>query len=126
MSKAKRTWIILACCLPALALSACSRFKSETTTDPFDMVFDTPVEEIEGGVRLALPENNWDGYGEAIDLRGDVLVIGAPEANYAGDGRMAAYVYRFLGREWQDEARLVTSDRDDGQSGQRFCNAVTL
>ena len=126
MTKAKRAWIILACCLSVLASSACSRFGSETTAEPVDVVFDAPIEEIEGGVRLALPENNWDGYGKAVDVRGDVLVIGAPESNYAWDGRGAAYVYRFLDGEWQEEARLVASDRDDGQSGQRFGNPVTL
>ena len=126
MTKMKRAWIILTGCVSVLALSACSRFGPEITSDPVEVVFDVPLEEIEGGVHLTLPEGEWDGYGEAVDLRGDVLVIGAPEANYAWDGRGAVYVYRLQDGEWQEEVRLVASDRDDDQRGQRFGNAVTL
>jgi hypothetical protein len=128
MDKARRTFIGMVCCLSALVLSACSRLLSGPA--PIEVVFDMPAEEIEGGVRLAPRESQWDGYGEAIDVRGDVLVIGASEWNYYGPG--LAYVYRFSDGEWQEDAQLAASDRDvyikqvRGFEGQRFGSSVAL
>ena len=100
----------------ALTLSACGRFVSEAVAEPVEVVFDTPMAEIDRGVRLALRVNDWDGYGEAVDVRGDVSVIGASEWNYAIDGRGSIYVYRFSDGKWQEEAQLTASDRDTVQT----------
>jgi hypothetical protein len=113
-----------------LTCSACGSFGSQAADASFAVVFDTPVEEIEGGVRLAPLESQWDGYGEAIDVRGDVLVMGASEWNPCGHG--SAYVDRFLGGEWHEEAQLMASDRDvfiqqaRHFEGQRFGSSVAV
>jgi hypothetical protein len=62
-----------------LAAAACGSSISGPVSAPLEVVFENPQEEIEGGLRIATPKNKWDGYGEAIDVRGDVLVIGASE-----------------------------------------------
>ena len=114
----------------ALALSACGNLMSTPTDTPAQVVFATPLAEIVDGVRLSPLDNTWDGYGEAVDVRGDFLVIGAPEWNHFGPG--SAYVYRFSGGEWREEAQLTASDRDvfiqqaERIEGQRFGSAVAL
>ncbi len=111
-------------------LAACSSLKSEATLNPVDVIFDTPLAEIEGGVRLAPRESQWDGYGEAVDVDGDLLVIGASEWNHCESG--SAYVYRFSDGDWLEEAQLIASDRDefDQQArrfeGQRFGSSVAI
>jgi hypothetical protein len=122
----KFTYIYLAALV--LVVSACS--PSEATAVPVEVTFETPTSEITGGIRLEAPEPSWDGYGEAVDVYDDVLVIGAPEWNPCGHG--SAYVYRVSGREWQLEAQLIPSDRDDFEKqarrfeGQRFGSSVTV
>jgi hypothetical protein len=97
-------------CLFTLALAGCGIFPSVSAA-PVDVVFDTPQETIEGGVRLNPVENQWDGYGEVIDLRGDVLAIGASEWNQCGAG--SVHLYRLVEGTWQKEAHLLASDRDE-------------
>ena len=104
-----RPWLGTAC-FSILILTGCSMFPSATSA-PVDVVFDTPQEEIEGGVRLAPVESLWDGYGEVIDVRGDVLAIGASEWNQCGAG--SVHLYRLIEGAWQKEAQLVASDRDE-------------
>ena len=101
-------WLGVAC-LFILALSGCGIFPSASAA-PVDVVFDAPQETIEGGVRLAPVESQWDGYGEVIDVRGDVMVIGASEWNQCGAG--SVHVYRRVEAAWQKEAQLVASDRE--------------
>lgn len=119
----------LAFILAALT-TACGSLRPQATAVPVEIVFQTPVDEIVGGVRLAPPEPSWDGYGEAIDVRGEVLVIGASEWNICGPG--SAYVYRFSEGEWREEAQLVASDRDvfiqqaRQFEAQRFGSSVVL
>jgi hypothetical protein len=96
--------------LVLLILAGCDIFPSASTA-PVEIVFDTPRATIEGGVRLAPVESQWDGYGEAIDVRGEVLAIGASEWNQCGSG--SVHLYRLVEGAWQKEAQLVASDRDD-------------
>lgn len=97
---------------------------------PVDVIFDTPQETLEGGMRLAPVETQWDGYGEAIDVRGEVLVVGASEWNQCGMG--SVYVYRLSDGAWQKEAQLVASDREAFAQqarqfeGMRFGTSVAL
>lgn len=107
--------------ISALTLSACGNLRTGPTAIPAQVVFATPVAEIVDGVRLTAPVHTWDGYGEAVDVRGDVLVIGANDGNHYGPG--SAYVYRFLGGAWQPEAQLTASDRNEGQG---FGGSVAL
>lgn len=119
----------LACFFSLLILTGCGIFPS-ASAGPVDVNFDTPLVGIEGGIRLAPAESQWDGYGETIDVRGDVMVIGASEWNQCGPG--SAYVYRLSGGEWREEAQLTASDRDAFKTqarqfeAMRFGTAVAL
>jgi len=59
-------------------------------------------------------------FGWAADLKGDVALIAAPDAD---SGRGAAYVFRRAGSQWVQEARLQAPD---GAAGDRFAFAVAL
>jgi hypothetical protein len=49
-----------------------------------------------------------DLFGEAVDLDGDTIVVGAPNAFVTGpSNRGAAYVYRRVGEQWLLEQRLL-------------------
>ena len=93
-----------------------------------DVQLDAPDHLLVGGVRLDSADSEWDGYGEAVDLRGDLLVIGASEWNQLGAG--SAYVYRLVEGAWQLEAHLVASDRERGQftetRAHRFGDTVAI
>jgi hypothetical protein len=112
----------------ALFISACRA--SERTTAPAVVTFETPLAEIVGGVRLEPAEHRWDGYGEAVDVYGDVLVVGASEWNPCGHG--SAYVYRVSGGDWSVEAQLTADDQVEFMKqarqfeGQRFGTAVAV
>ncbi len=47
-----------------------------------------------------------DGFGRAIAISGDRLLIGAPSAQVAGDQAGVAYLFRRTDGEWREEARL--------------------
>jgi hypothetical protein len=55
------------------------------------------------------------GFGYAVDVFGEVVVVGALGDNDFGSLSGAAYVFRFDGQGWVEEARLIASDgaRDD-------------
>jgi len=116
-------------CLLALALfiSACGQ--SAETAAPSEVTFADPMEEIVGGVRLEPIESQWDGYGEAVDVFNDVLVVGASDWNQCGDG--SVYVYRSRDGEWLEEAQLIAGDQEEFAKqarqfeGQRFGTAVS-
>ena len=115
-------------CLSSLVLSACGSAGAETPVGPVEVVFDSTQEAVTGGFRLEPPKSQWDGYGEAVAVYGDVLVVGAPEWNYYGPG--GAYVYRNMNGEWQQEALLVAGGRDESKmramdgEGQRLGTSV--
>ena len=57
------------------------------------------------------------GYGESVDIVGDLMVVGAPR-----EGAGAVYVYRRVDGEWTSEQRLT---REEGaEAGDRFGAAV--
>ncbi len=76
-----------------------------------------------------------DGFGQALALDGDVLVVGAPgedsiatgvggnPADNTSAGAGAAYVYRRTGTTWAFEAYLKASNTDAGDG---FGNAVAI
>ena len=112
-----RRSVFLTCLLVSLAglvlapaLSACGSFTAPAKSSPVDVVFDAPLDRIVGGVRLSDPTRSWDGYGGAVDVQGDVLVVGASEWNHYGTGLV--HVYRFSSGAWQEEAQLTASDRE--------------
>ena len=54
-----------------------------------------------------------DRFGSSVSISGHVAVVGASNHGHSGassDGPGAAYVYRFDGSQWVEEAKLVASD----------------
>lgn len=49
-----------------------------------------------------------DEFGNSVSVSGDVVFVGAPRANEDISG--AAYVYRWDGTTWQEQAKLLASD----------------
>ena len=117
-------------CAAALMLSACGAPKLGAVGEPIEFPLESPEAVLEGGFVLDSPDLVWDGYGEAVDVNGDVLVVGAAEWNQSGPG--SAYVYRRSGNEWRQEARLMTSDLADFEAqasdfaSQRLGTSVAL
>ena len=62
-----------------------------------------------------------DLFGEAVDMRGDVLLVGATLSDAAGSNAGSAYVFRYDGMAWSEEAQLLASDAGGGD---RFGRAV--
>jgi hypothetical protein len=117
-----KTIYILAVYLFILILSACAR--TPRNSAPTDITFDQPQAEITSNIRLDSADNEWDGFGEAVDVLDDVMVIGASEWNQIGSG--SAHVYRQVDNEWQLEAQLTAGDQESTPPSQRFGTAVAL
>lgn len=65
-----------------------------------------------------------DQLGYAVDLEGDIALLGAPTANINGNNNQgAAYVFTRDGASWDQQLRLVA---DDGMDGDQFGLAVAL
>lgn len=70
-----------------------------------------------------------DYFGGSVDIDGDILATGAPIwGRPPGEGTGAAYVYRRSpSGDWQLEATLIASDRDDGfQYDQHFGESIAV
>ena len=68
------------------------------------------------------------GFGEAVDISGGTLVVGATDWNVGrGDQFGSVYVYQQSGGEWLQQAILASSDGQDGfQYDQHFGRAVAI
>jgi hypothetical protein len=64
-----------------------------------------------------------DLFGSSIAVSGERILIGSPFHDDAGDAAGAAYVYRFNGFSWSQQAKLLASDADPGAT---FGDAVDL
>ena len=64
---------------------------------------------------------DWFGIDVAID--GNLLIVGATRNDDLGDDSGSAYVFRFDGESWIEEAMLLASD---GKAGDRFGNRVAV
>jgi hypothetical protein len=62
-----------------------------------------------------------DCFGDAVSVSGDVCIVGAWDFFLEGPG--SAYVFRFDGSTWNEEARLIPSD---GVAGDRFGISVAI
>ncbi len=62
-----------------------------------------------------------DYFGSSVSIHGDVAVVGAPGVRIATTGK--AYVYRFNGAEWIEEAKLLAFDANQQD---RFGNSVAI
>jgi len=99
MSIPKRTILHLLCCSLVLLLSVSCSASTEHPSKgiPEEIIFDTSLDKVKGGVRLAPLDTQWDGFGEAVDVYRDILVVGASEWNHYESG--SAYVYRHSNEE---------------------------
>ncbi|MCH7720671.1 MAG: FG-GAP repeat protein, partial [Planctomycetes bacterium] len=65
---------------------------------------------IEEAKLLASDGASDDQFGASVAVAGDVAVVGAFADDDNGDDSGSAYIYRFDGREWIEEAKLLASD----------------
>lgn len=72
------------------------------------------TEWFEEAALLASDGGNGDTYGHALDIQGDVAVVGSRKHDHLGNNAGAAYVYKFDGTEWNEEVELLASDGDAG------------
>ncbi len=52
-------------------------------------------------------------FGAAASISGDVVVVGAPATEDIGPFTGAAYLFRYNGRDWVEEAKIIPSNLDD-------------
>jgi hypothetical protein len=62
-------------------------------------------------------------FGYSVDLDGDIMLIGDPEDNANGVRSGSAYVFRWNGSAWVQQAKLLPSD---GAAGDNFGYSVTI
>jgi len=66
--------------------------------------------------KLPPPSNpNLRYVGAAIDIDGDVAIVGAFDSEDGGYGSISALIYRFNGATWEEEACLPASDQGSGR-----------
>ena len=78
------------------------------------------VEEVK---LLASDGAAYDRFGHSVSISGDVAVIGARLDDDNGDMSGSAYVFRFDGANWIEEAKLLASD---GAPEDEFGNSVSV
>lgn len=64
-----------------------------------------------------------DFFGRSVAISGDAVLVGAYADDDAGVSSGSAYVFRFDGLQWNEEAKLTASD---ASAGDRFGLAVAL
>jgi len=64
-----------------------------------------------------------DDFGSSVSIDGDVMVVGADGDDDNGDASGSAYVYRYDGSGWIEEAKLLASD---GDLWDRFGSSVSI
>ncbi|NQV07134.1 hypothetical protein HQ535_11315 [bacterium] len=64
-----------------------------------------------------------DGFGDAIDLSGDRLIVGATGEDTEGANAGAAYLYERSGTDWGTGTRFTASD---ATAGDEYGNAVAI
>jgi hypothetical protein len=86
--------------------------------DPFTMAWS------EEAVLLASDGMPGDRFGCSIAMSGDVIAIGAQEADLPGAADVGAvYVFRYAGGVWVEEAKITAGDADDDD---RFGYSVAI
>jgi len=64
-----------------------------------------------------------DAFGTAVSINADVVIVGAILDDDNGDRSGSAYIFRFDGTSWNQEAKLLASD---GAPADQFGNAVSI
>jgi len=72
---------------------------------------------------LASDGTSYDYFGCSVAISGDVLIIGSFRDNDNGYESGSAYIYRYNGETWIEEAKLLASD---GAAGDEFGCAVSI
>lgn len=84
-------------------------------------------DEKEGWTEMAVLFPNEDppsaSFGNAVDVDGDAIAVGAPGDQQSGVAAGAAYVFGRTGDQWGMEARVVAHD---GVAGDRFGESVSI
>lgn len=111
-------------------LTACSQARPKDESVQFDVVEATrPPDLVHGPItRLTIPEAVNSGFGEAVDISGDTVVVGATDLNIGpGDQAGSVYVYERTDGRWTQSARLTSGDGRDGfQYDQHFGRSVAI
>ncbi len=61
-----------------------------------------------------------DNFGESVAIDGDFAVAGAPFDDDAGSSSGSAYIFKFDGTNWNQQAKLVAADAAAGDNFGRF------
>lgn len=64
-----------------------------------------------------------DQFGRAVSVSGDIALVGAPNDDDNGSVSGSAYVFRYEGSAWIEEAKLLPSD---GALGDQFGYSVSI
>ncbi|OQY27989.1 MAG: hypothetical protein B6244_08575 [Candidatus Cloacimonetes bacterium 4572_55] len=51
-------------------------------------------------------------FGNSVSISGEYAVVGAPRHQYRGGKEGAAYVFKFNGQGWEQQAKLIANDRE--------------
>ena len=78
---------------------------------------------IEEAKLTASDAAEFDHFGDAVSVSGEVIVVGAWHDDDAGEYSGSAYVYRFDGTNWVEEAKLTASD---GTESDLFGTSVSV
>jgi hypothetical protein len=127
----RKTLAFLAVLTSSLSLlSACTLIPSENPVLSLEPTQAAHPPALTYGplTRIAFEGTVNTGFGEAVGISGDTLVVGATDWNVAsGDQFGSAYVYQRAGSEWNQQARLTSSDGKDGfQYDQHFGRSVAI
>ncbi|UCD75010.1 MAG: hypothetical protein JSV91_14630, partial [Phycisphaerales bacterium] len=57
-----------------------------------------------------------DRFGTSVAVEGDVVIVGAIRDSYGSEGVCSAYVFRYDGQNWAEEAILIGSDTIEGDA----------
>lgn len=77
-------------------------------------LFDIGPPVAAAGALVGSDSSAGDGFGGAIALDGDLLVVGVSGHDHGATDAGAAYVFRWSGSAWIQEAELLASDRAEG------------
>lgn len=81
------------------------------------------LDNIEDFEILASDGGASDEFGTAVAISGDIALVGAPNDDENGSNAGAAYIFRFNGTTWIQEAKLLASD---GEASDEFGTSVAL
>ena len=77
-------------------------------------IFADSASEFEKVIPIEIDDN--DKFGEAIAIDGSTMIVGAPYEESGGSSIGAAYIYKFSGNSWVEDAKLVHSDAGNGDN----------